>query len=72
MDKTWGILLVILIFIVAAFLIYKMTIGNFKKEYGEKRRILWGQRTFYWQDIILFSTGITFLILALLKWIGVI
>jgi hypothetical protein len=69
MDKTWGILLVIAIFIVVMFLFRKLTISHFKKEYGAKRRKLWGQRTFYWQDVIYFSSGITVLILLVIKWV---
>jgi hypothetical protein len=68
MEKSWVIILAITIFIVVTFLFRKITIGPFKKEYGEKRRKLWGQRTFYWQDVIYFSTAITFLILVALKW----
>ncbi len=72
MEKTWIILLALSIFIVVTFLFRKMTVGHFKKEYGEKSRKLWGQKTFYWQDVIYFSTGITFVILVVLKWVDVI
>jgi hypothetical protein len=63
-----NIIIAIAIFTLAAWLIWRMTIGSFRKEYGEKRRKLWGQRVFYWQDVVFFSTGITFLVLVFLKW----
>ncbi len=71
MGKTWVILIAISLFLIIIFLYWKITIGHFKKEYGKKRRKLWGQRTFYWEGAILVSTGITILILFLLKWSNV-
>lgn len=59
------------IFLVIIFLYWKITIGSFKKEYGKKRRKIWGQRTFYWQDAIYISTGVTILIMSLLNRVNV-
>jgi len=69
MVRIW--MIAIALFALVTFVCWKLTIGPFKKEYGEKRRKLWGQNTFYWQDVIYVSTGITFLVLVLLKWANV-
>ena len=68
MDKSWVIGIAIMVFLIVIFFYWKITIGPFKKEFGEKRRKLWGQRTFYWQEAIIVSSGITFIIMLLLKW----
>ncbi|MFC4094423.1 hypothetical protein [Euzebyella saccharophila] len=67
MENYWKIALVACIFLVSLFSVRKLTIGRYKKEFGPKRRTLWGQRTFYWEGLIGLSTGVTFLILLLLK-----
>lgn len=71
MEKSWLIGIIILIFLIVIFLYWKVSIGPFKREYGEKRRKIWGQRTFYWEGVIYGSTGITILLLFLLKWANV-
>ncbi len=67
MSTTWILVIAAMIFSIVLFLFWKLTIGPVKKEYGEKRWKLWGQRTFYWQDAIYISTGITCLLLFLLR-----
>jgi hypothetical protein len=69
METPW--IIAVALFLVVTFILWKLTIGPFKKEYGEKRRKIWGQRTFYWQDVLYISSGITFLLLVLLKWTNV-
>lgn len=67
MENYWKIALVACIFLASLFSVRKLTIGRYKKEFGPRRRSLWGQRTFYWEGLIGLSTGVTFLILLLLK-----
>jgi len=69
MEKIWVI--AISLFLINIFLFWRITIGHFKKEYGKKMRKLWGARTFYWQEAIYVSTGVTILIMFLLKWANV-
>lgn len=71
MEKTWIIVLAISLFLIITFIFWRLTIGRFKKEYGKKERKLWGASTFYWQSVIYICTGITFLVLALLKWTNI-
>lgn len=65
MDSIW--IIAILLFILTVFIVWKLSVGRFKKEFSEKRRKLSGQRTFYWEQVIGVSFGITFLILFLLR-----
>lgn len=65
------LIIALVVFLLTAFLIWKTTSGPIKKEFGEKRWKLWGQRTFYWQEVIYLSTGITYLFLIGLKWANV-
>lgn len=67
MEKTWVILFAISIFLIITFIYWRVTRVHMKKIYGDKWKI-WGARTFYWQDAIYISAGVTFLILAILKW----
>jgi len=64
MEKIWVI--IISLFLIITFIVWKLSIGRFKKEFGKKRRKLTGQRTFYWESVIGISTGITFLVVFLL------
>ncbi len=66
MEK--NILIAIAVFLIITFIVWRLTNRRFKKEFGQKRRKLWGQRTFYWESVIGISTGCTFLVLFLLKW----
>lgn len=69
MEKNW--VLAIALFLIITFLFWRITNGHFKKEYGNKMWKLWGTRTFYWQGAILLSSGLTILIIFLLKWTNV-
>ena len=69
MANNWVI--AISLFMIITYFVWKLTVGRYKKEFGKKRRKLWGQRTFYWEGVIGISTGITFLTLFLLKWANV-
>jgi len=65
MEKIWVI--TISLFLIITFLFWRLTSGHFKKEYGKKLWKQWGTRLFYWQGAIYTSTGITILIMFLLK-----
>ncbi|EAR16662.1 hypothetical protein RB2501_07170 [Robiginitalea biformata HTCC2501] len=71
MEATAAAITAIAIFVITTFLVWKLSVGRFKAEFGKKRRNVWGQRTFYWESIIAISTGITFLAMYLLRWADV-
>lgn len=71
MDKSWLIGIIILIFITVLFFYRKFTVDSYKRENSEKMRKVWGMQTFYWEGLIYGSTGITVLILFVLKWLKV-
>ncbi|MCJ7756685.1 MAG: hypothetical protein MUP24_00955 [Gillisia sp.] len=71
MEKIWVIVIAISLFLINTFLFWRITAGHRKKEYGKKMWKLWGARTFYWQGAIYVSTGVTILIMFLLKWANV-
>lgn len=67
MENYWKIALVTCIFLASLISVRKLTIGRYKKEFGPKRRTLWGQRTFYWEGLIGLSTGVAFMVLLFLE-----
>ena len=69
MENIW--IIAIILFIIITFLFWRLTKGYLKKEYGEKNWKNWGSRLFYWQGAIFTSTGLTFLIMYLLKWANI-
>lgn len=69
MDKTWIIVLAISIFILTTIVYLRITNKHFKKIYGHNRK--WGARMFYWQDAIYICTGVTFLILVIIKYTNI-
>ena len=71
MEKKWILLIAILIFFIVTFLFWRLTSGYAKKGYGTKMWKHWPTRLSYWQAAILYSTGITILIMFLLKWTNV-
>ncbi len=71
MEKIWILLIAILIFLVTAFLFWKLIGVDAKKEYGTKKWNHWPTRLSYWQGLVLYSAGFTFLIMFLLKWLNV-
>ena len=71
MDKIWIILIAISLFLISIFVFWLITAGHRKKEYGKKVWKLWGARTFYWEGAIYVSTGVTILILFILKWANI-
>ncbi len=59
MEKIWVI--AVSLFVIITFLFWRLTNGYFKKE----------SRLVYWQVVIYAATGITILIMFLLKWTNV-
>jgi len=70
MDKLWITIIAISIFLIITLIYWKFTRKTIKTKYGHNWK-KWGARTFYWQDAIYTITGITFLILVILKWTDV-
>lgn len=68
MIKIWSI--AISLFLIITFLVWKIFIGIYKREYSEKARETWGTRTYFWHFILMISGVITTLIIFLLKWEG--
>ncbi|PKG41391.1 hypothetical protein CXF67_16400 [Psychroflexus sp. MES1-P1E] len=67
MAEIWIIVIAVSIFLTITLIYWKFTRETIKTKYGHNWKI-WGARTFYWQDAIYICSGITFLILVLLKW----
>lgn len=68
MEKIWILLIAILIFLVFAFLFWRLIGLNAKKEYGTKMWKHWPTRLSFWQALIFYSGGFTLLTMSLLKW----
>jgi hypothetical protein len=68
MEKIWVLVIAIVIFTISTLLFWRITARHRSKEYGKKMWKLWGARTYYWQAAIYISTGVTILIMFLLKW----
>jgi hypothetical protein len=65
-------MLAILILLVVGFLFWKLTAPYSRKQAGNKMWKLWSTRLYYWQTVIYASTGITVLVLFILKWTHVV
>ena len=66
MESIWFV--AIAVFFLTGFIFYKMLIGYVTESYGKKWLTAWGNKVYFWQSIILMSTGGTALILYILKW----
>lgn len=66
MNKIW--IIAITVFIVTNVLFWFFTSGYFRKLYGKKSWNHWGTQTYYWQGSIFVSTGLTLLIILILRW----
>lgn len=71
MEKFWVLVLAILIFLLFIFLFWILTHGYVKKKYGTRMWKHWPSRLSYWQAAILYSIGLTFITIYLLKWANV-
>ncbi|TVZ28103.1 hypothetical protein JM83_3203 [Gillisia sp. Hel_I_86] len=56
------------IFIITTFLCWKILSNYNKKQLGKKMSKQWNSKLYLWQGVIFSSTGLTFLIIFLLKW----
>lgn len=61
-------IITIVLFIVIIFIVWKVTIEDHRKAYSKKMWTHWGVKAYYWQGVIIISSGITFLALILLRW----
>lgn len=68
MGTTGTFVTAIILFVVITFIVWRLSKGRFTKEFGTAKGKLWGQRTFFWEGVIGISTGLTFLLLLLLRW----
>lgn len=66
------LLIAITIFGLTNFLFWKLTHVHLENKYGKKYFNNWTSRTYYWQGAIFVSTGVTALIIFLLKWAEII
>ena len=71
MEKIWLITIAIAIFLILNFLFYKILNGYVREAFGKKWLKVWGNRVYFWQSLIFVSTGGTFLIMYILKWLNV-
>ena len=69
MVNTWIIALII--YLATTLIVVLLTAKKYRKKYKERMWKIWGMRTWYWQEVILMSTVLTFLILMLLKWVNI-
>lgn len=69
MIRFWTI--AILIFIVVAFILAKLTLKQQRKEMGERVWKLWYGRSTYWRLLALSSFGITVAVMLVMHWIGI-
>lgn len=70
MIKFWTI--AVLIFIIVTIILVKFTLKDNRKEAGEKVWKLWYGRSVYWRILSLVSFGITFLIMLIMYWTGIV
>ncbi|SRX75558.1 hypothetical protein [Aequorivita antarctica] len=73
MEKisTITLLTALSVFLISIFLYWKIMRYNSKKEMGAEMYKQWTSRLYFWQGAIFTGTGVTFLILFLLKWAAV-
>lgn len=69
MISTW--LLAFAIFLSTSILFWWATKGYYQRQFSQKEWKHWTTRTFHWQGVIFVGTGLTLLIILLLKWIGI-
>lgn len=71
MPKSELIGIALLILAIVIFVVWRLTVGPYKRAYSKKMRKLWGQGTYYWEAVITLSTLITVVLLFFLRWIHV-
>ncbi|SEA53536.1 hypothetical protein SAMN04487990_11723 [Bizionia paragorgiae] len=68
MEKSWLLLIALLLFLTFTFLFWRLTSGYAKKESGTKMWKHGATRLSYWQAAILYCIGATILTMYILKW----
>lgn len=73
MEKISAItaIIAVSVFLISFFIYWKTMSHYSKKELGEKMYRKWNSRLYFWQGAIFTSTGVTFLIMFILKWTNV-
>ena len=57
----------ILIFLINMYIVYKYSYNYYRKNTKEKMWKLWGMKTVYWEGVVIVSSGLTVIVLILLK-----
>ena len=60
-------LTVILIFLINMYIVYKYSYNYYRKNTSDKMWKLWGLRTPYWEGVVIVSSGLTAIVLILIK-----
>lgn len=68
MNKNEIIITGIIIFLIINFLYYIGMKDYVKKSFGKKWLNIWGNKVWFWQSSIFVSTGLTVLVMYILKW----
>lgn len=71
MEKIWGILISISIFLIVTFLVRQFFNGFYKKENSKKMRKTWVAKTYYWHFIIMISGLFTTLVILFLASVNI-
>lgn len=71
MDKVWIIITAIAIFSIINLIHYKVMKGFVKESFGKKWLSIWGNKVYFWQSSIFFSTAGTVLAMCILKWLNI-
>lgn len=70
MDKTW--IIAIALFLIVIFFYWRISKDYFRNEvFSEGTWNNWSARLFYWQGAIFISSGVTAIIIYLLKWTNI-
>lgn len=67
-----SIIIAISVFLISLFVYWRVMRYYSKKEFGRKMHKQWNSRLYFWQGAIFTSTGITFLVMFVLKWANVV
>ena len=57
----------ILIFLINLYIVYKYSYNYYRKNTKEKMWKLWGMKTVYWEGVVIVSSGLTAIVLLLIK-----
>ena len=71
MKDVYIITLALAIFITINLIYYKSLNAYVKKTFDKNWLQVWGNKVYFWQGSIFVSTGATFLIMYVLKWLNV-